>query len=42
MSKVEIAILCLICGYFSYPYIEVLIKIISNAWANYKNQNKDE
>ena len=42
MSKVEIAILCLLCGYFSYPYIEVLIKIISNAWTNYKNQTKDE
>jgi len=45
MSKIEVAILCLMLGYFSRLYIEVFIKIISNAWTEYlkdKNQNEDE
>jgi hypothetical protein len=42
MTEIEIVILILMIGYFSYPYIEVITTILSNTWIEYKNQNKDE
>lgn len=42
MSKTEIAILFLIIGFFIRPWVEVIIKILTNSYKEYRKELKKD